>query len=171
MQQKRSRKVSAGLIVVGFVIGALIVTPAGAHLGGKVKHLWKDHIMPKADARYALTGHDHDDRYYIKAEVDTLLGSQRFIETGNGVGNNLGCTTGLAVRVANGLDIAVDGRFTFQVPGPSAEAWGHIRSDASIRSGSANVTSVLHPETGIYCVQFSGGGLDPEGAVVSIHVD
>lgn len=102
---------------------------------------------------------------------DSLFGAQRFVETGNGVGNNFGCTTGLGVRIANGLDVSVDDRITFQVPGPSAQAWGQIRNEGSIRSSSPNVTTVDHPETGVYCVQFSGGGLDLEGAVVSMHLN
>ena len=36
-----------------FVIGMVVVaTPAGAHVGGTVSHLWNQHIRPKADARY-----------------------------------------------------------------------------------------------------------------------
>ena len=102
--------------------------------------------------------------------ADGLFSTQRFVETGNGVGNNFGCGSALGVRVANGLDVAVDDRFTFQVPGASAQAWGQIRSGGSIRSSSPNVTSVDHPETGVYCIQILGS-LDFEGAVVSMHLN
>jgi hypothetical protein len=44
---------AATLLAVGAVIGmVMIATPAGAHVGGTVSHLWKQHIRPKADARY-----------------------------------------------------------------------------------------------------------------------
>lgn len=34
------------------VAGQLVVTPAGAHVGGTVAHLWSKHIRPLADDRY-----------------------------------------------------------------------------------------------------------------------
>jgi len=40
-----------------------------------------------------------------------------------------------------------------QIP-QSPSAWGQIRSDASIRNSSPNVTGVLHPSTGMYCILF-----------------
>ena len=44
---------AATLLAVGAVIGmVMIATPAGAHVGGTVTHLWNKHIRPKADARY-----------------------------------------------------------------------------------------------------------------------
>jgi hypothetical protein len=40
------------LLATGIVIGvAMVGTPAGAHVGGTVNHLW-NHLKPKADARY-----------------------------------------------------------------------------------------------------------------------
>jgi hypothetical protein len=45
---------AVALLAVGMTIGVVMVaTPAGAHVGGTVGHLWNDHIKPKADARYA----------------------------------------------------------------------------------------------------------------------
>lgn len=42
------------LLATGMVIGVvMLATPAGAHVGGTVGHLWKDHIKPKTDPRYA----------------------------------------------------------------------------------------------------------------------
>lgn len=53
---------AATLLAVGVVIGMVMVaTPAGAHVGGTVGHLWNNHIKPKADARYS------------KKDVRTLL--------------------------------------------------------------------------------------------------
>jgi hypothetical protein len=44
---------AATLLAVGAIIGMVMVaTPAGAHVGGTVNHLW-GHLKPKADARYA----------------------------------------------------------------------------------------------------------------------
>ena len=44
---------AASLLAVGAVIGMVMVaTPAGAHVGGTVSHLWNQHIKPKTDARY-----------------------------------------------------------------------------------------------------------------------
>lgn len=41
------------LLTAGMAIGIVMVgTPAGAHVGGTVNHLWKKHIRPKADQRY-----------------------------------------------------------------------------------------------------------------------
>jgi hypothetical protein len=57
--QEGSRKVSrrwhtASVLAIGVAIGAVMVaTPAGTHVGGTVAHLWKKHIKPKADVRYA----------------------------------------------------------------------------------------------------------------------
>ncbi len=42
------------LVALGILIGMGVAgTPAGAHVGGTVSHLWKTHIKPKADTRYA----------------------------------------------------------------------------------------------------------------------
>src|SRR5688572_8015879 len=43
---------AATLLALGVVIGMVMVaTPAGAHVGGTVNHLW-GHLKPKTDARY-----------------------------------------------------------------------------------------------------------------------
>jgi hypothetical protein len=122
---------------------------------------------------FALAGHDHDSRYYTQSQVNSFLSAMRLPETGNGVGNNFGCPgTELGVRIANGLGEFVDHRFTFQVQGSSAQAWGQIRSDGSIRSSSSNVSGVTHTAgTGVYCIQFSASAGDLEGAVVTPHLN
>lgn len=38
--------------LAGVVVATLVLTPAGAHVGGTVAHLWTDHIRPLADSRY-----------------------------------------------------------------------------------------------------------------------
>jgi hypothetical protein len=51
MKKERRWKLVA-LLAAGMAIGVVMVgTPAGAHVGGTVTHLW-GHLKPKADARY-----------------------------------------------------------------------------------------------------------------------
>jgi hypothetical protein len=51
MKKERRWKLVA-LLAAGIAIGVVMVgTPAGAHVGGTVTHLW-GHLKPKADARY-----------------------------------------------------------------------------------------------------------------------
>jgi hypothetical protein len=53
MRTERRWKVVA-ILATGIMIGVVIAgTPAGAHVGGTVAHLWNKHIKPKADKRYA----------------------------------------------------------------------------------------------------------------------
>lgn len=50
--QTKKRWASVALLAAGIAIGVVMVaTPAGAHVGGTVNHLW-NHLKPKADARY-----------------------------------------------------------------------------------------------------------------------
>ncbi|MEX2102711.1 MAG: hypothetical protein WD805_02015 [Gaiellaceae bacterium] len=83
-----TRRRGAALFCLGLVLGTLSVSPAGAHVGGSVAHLWK-HLRPlaskvfytkaqsnaryypkaDADARFAARG-DVDGRFYTKAESD-----------------------------------------------------------------------------------------------------
>jgi hypothetical protein len=44
----------AALIVVGIFMGASLITPAVAHVGGTLNHLWgaPNHIRDKGDARW-----------------------------------------------------------------------------------------------------------------------
>jgi hypothetical protein len=90
----------------------------------------------------------------------------------NGVGGNAGCASGeLGIVVRDGRSAAIDGRFSFQVPGPTP-AYGQIRPDGSIRTSSANVTSVTHTTgSGMYCIHFSTviGQAELEAAVAAVH--
>jgi hypothetical protein len=88
----------------------------------------------------------------------------------NGVGNSLGCNS-LAIEVDDANGTPVDGRFSFQVAGPTP-AYGVIRGDGSIRVSTANVASVTHTtNSGIYCIEFSPSpaGDDFESTVASVH--
>jgi hypothetical protein len=42
----RPRPRTVSLLVVGILLGSLLATPAGAHVGGTVAHLWTKHIRP-----------------------------------------------------------------------------------------------------------------------------
>ena len=49
---------AAALVAAGMVLGVAVAgTPAGAHVGGTVNHLWK-HLRPKADAWYVTLNED-----------------------------------------------------------------------------------------------------------------
>src|SRR5687768_762572 len=61
MQGQRHWKVMA-LLATGIALGVVIVaTPATGHISGW-KHNWRQHIKPKADARY-YTKHQSNNRY------------------------------------------------------------------------------------------------------------
>jgi hypothetical protein len=50
--QSKKRWAAVALLAAGIAIGIVMVaTPAGAHVGGSVNHLW-NHLKPKADKRY-----------------------------------------------------------------------------------------------------------------------
>jgi hypothetical protein len=94
------------------------------------------------------------------------------IGVANGVGDALGCPTdALAVGIVNGKGAGTDHRFTFNVPGPSP-AYGQVRGDGTLRSGSANVTGIEHaPGTGAYCIKLDGVTQNAiESSVVSLHI-
>lgn len=53
MRTERRWKLVA-LLATAMMFGMIVAgTPAGAHVGGSVSHLWKKHVKPKADERYA----------------------------------------------------------------------------------------------------------------------
>jgi hypothetical protein len=70
------------LVIVGALVATALVTPAGAHVGGSVKHAWKKHFAPlaqkmfytksKSDGRY-LKKTDAAATYVKKADASTQL--------------------------------------------------------------------------------------------------
>lgn len=83
---------TTAVLAVGVAIGTVMVgTPAGAHVGGTVSHLW-GHLKPKADARYlnnnevrafgAISDADVDD--FTSDTMQTLV-SKTFTVPGPGV--------------------------------------------------------------------------------------
>jgi hypothetical protein len=40
------------ILLAGILIGLFLLAPVAAHVGGSVGHLWRQHLRPKADARY-----------------------------------------------------------------------------------------------------------------------
>jgi hypothetical protein len=68
MKKERRWKLVA-LLAAGIAIGVVMVgTPAGAHVGGSVSHLWNQHIKPKTDARY-YTKSQANGRYVNEREL------------------------------------------------------------------------------------------------------
>jgi hypothetical protein len=60
---------SIALLVAGAFIGALLVAPAGAHVGGTVQHLWTEHIRPLAKQIF-YTKAQSDGRYVRAAQTN-----------------------------------------------------------------------------------------------------
>ena len=65
---KRGRKRGIALILVGMVLGAALIAPAGAHIGS-VKHTWKKHFLPLAKKAF----------YTKKQTVTTKQANQRYV--------------------------------------------------------------------------------------------
>jgi hypothetical protein len=73
--QRKKRWAAVALLAAGMAIGIVMVaTPAGAHVGGTVNHLW-NHLKPKADKRYV------NEKELLWAVVD---GDGEAIVRGNG---------------------------------------------------------------------------------------
>ena len=62
-------KRSVVLLAAGMLVGALLVSPVGAHVTDSIDHLWggdghiKDKVKSLGDNRWADEGHRHDRRY------------------------------------------------------------------------------------------------------------
>jgi hypothetical protein len=73
----RNRGRAFSLILVGVVLGAALITPAGAHVGGTVGHLWSKHLLPLAKGAF-YTKSQSDGKYLGKtakaADADKLDG-------------------------------------------------------------------------------------------------
>lgn len=168
--------------------GASIDKRAGKLVATNKKGRLPNNIIKKARDANKLDGLDSSafatasELSGVSAELSQLeallltvrsdLRKVRHIETGNGVGSNFGCPSGnLGVSISNGWGESVDDRFTFVVPG-STGAWGQVRTSASLRTSSANVSGATNPSNGVFCVSFTSlSGLDLEGTVVSIHLN
>jgi hypothetical protein len=128
--------------------------------------------VPKAKS--ASTAGDATTLDGLPATSFATAGLPMVAGVGNGVGSNLDCASGtLSIEVDDGRGTPVDGRFAFQLDGPTV-TWGVIRGNGTIRTGTTNVTtgSVDHVAgSGIYCIHFNpdAGGDDPESAVASVH--
>lgn len=118
----------------------------------------------------ARSDHTHDDRYFTQTQLSGLNAAVRG-GNGEGVGGNI-CTlpNGIEIFIRDGFGQPVNARFSFIVPG---FAHGQIRSDGSIRTGTANLTSVQHPSTGAFCLVFNAapGQVAAEATLVSIHAE
>lgn len=61
---------SVALVFVGIIIGAAFASPASAHVGGTVSHLWTEHIKP-------LTLQN----FYTKTYIKTYYGTKGYVRT------------------------------------------------------------------------------------------
>ena len=52
LAHRPSRRQTVILLLLGSLVGAMLLRPAGEHIGGTVSHLWTVHLRPKADAIY-----------------------------------------------------------------------------------------------------------------------
>lgn len=105
---------------------------------------------------FAPAAHDHDDRYYTRGEVDALVASplDLFPMVGNGVGGSDCAGAELEVLIFDARGDPADYRFTFVTPGPDG-GYGQVRSDASLRAASSNVSGATRAGPGSYCVAFA----------------
>jgi hypothetical protein len=67
---RRSLQVICVALVGAVLISAFAVTPAGAHVGGTVNHLWTKHIRPLAKQLFYSKSQSND-RYYTKSQANT----------------------------------------------------------------------------------------------------
>lgn len=127
------------LLAVGVTIGiAMVATPAGAHVGGTVGHLWNDHIKPKADARYlqntiviTKTSGSITPGNFGSARADCPSGYQA-VGGGLDLDNVLTMVVTASTPIVNGQSIIflADGQH------PAATGWqGHARNN-----GAANAS-------------------------------
>jgi hypothetical protein len=114
-----TRTRAVALLLLGVLIGTLLITPAGAHVGDQVSHLWKKHIRPKAD-----------DRYYKKANLAWAVVN---------AGGNLtgGKRVASASKIDTGTYVVV---FTRDVSGCAYQA--------TVRHGSFGGEFAAEPRTG-----------------------
>ena len=95
MRDRRWKVVA--LLATGIVIGvAMAGSPAGAHVGGTVNHLWS-HLLPKADARY--------ERPVIQTG-QTVRGTIGFRAEASSAGIEFGANANLPRAAPVGLDDA-----------------------------------------------------------------
>ena len=73
LARRPRRKQAVILLLLGSLIGAMLLTPVGAHVGGTVRHLWTKHIRPKADVRYE----GKRDVLYARVAANGTLGNKK----------------------------------------------------------------------------------------------
>lgn len=74
-EQKNGRRRGIALLLVGMVLGAALISPAGAHIGS-VKHTWREHFLPLAKKAF----------YTKKQSNERFLGNVRARGTGGDTG-------------------------------------------------------------------------------------
>jgi hypothetical protein len=78
--QLHRRKQTFLLVGLGLVLGVVLAAPpVGAHVGGTVGHLWREHIKPRADAHYLQDAIVWRHTTGIGTELDTGEGDDDFV--------------------------------------------------------------------------------------------
>lgn len=92
----REHRGHLAVLLAGVMLGALLMSPVGAHIGDSVSHLWGTHIKAKVrtfgDGRWAAKAHRHDSRYMRYGAGATLAPGQS--ETGAIAARENGATGG-----------------------------------------------------------------------------
>jgi hypothetical protein len=109
------------LLLVGLVLGAALITPAGAHVGGSVGHVWKKHMLPLAKKAF-YTKTQSNARYMPKSAKTVVayahIAADGTLDTANSYRVNasdqynalpgLYCID-LATTAAEGIQVTLDG--------------------------------------------------------------
>jgi hypothetical protein len=142
---KSGRKRGIALLIVGMVLGALLIAPAGAHISS-VKHTWKKHFLPLAKKAF-YTEKESNSRFDAqKARLGkTETGMYSFVGTdGSGY-------TGTTIEFDQMLPAAIaagNGHYvttpTAQCPGPGRAAAGHLCVYEGFR-GNATFYDIFSP--------------------------
>ncbi len=150
------------LLVIGVYIGAILITPAVAHVGDRVGHLWRDHLRARVinlgDPRWVntteaaggdLTG-THADLQIAPAAIRYAdLGVSSWIFNTANVANN---TSGTVFAGCGAGQVAISGGASWDVPGagttitlsrPSFDAEGNAGSWRVDGHNSSGATRAL----------------------------
>jgi hypothetical protein len=126
------------LMIVGVLIGAIMLSPASAHVGGTPGHLWTKHLKPLAKQLF-YTKTQSNGRYYTKTQSNsrfdarkaatgkTETGVYSFVGTdGTGfTGTTIAFDQMLPTPIAEGNAHYVTSP-TLACPGPGQAAAGHL---------------------------------------------
>ena len=95
---------SLALVVLGFLLGALLFSPAGAHIGGTSTHVWKQHLLDLAKKSF-YTKQQTNGNFLRKriAPGQTVYGTMGSQNYGAQMGDELSANAQLPVPAPVGL--------------------------------------------------------------------